>query len=105
MAAATTSADIQSSGSNPIGIMATESEVRSDFYAIINHQFDCIHGPFGDPDELRFVKDLNADEGSMILLYSELSEKFGIEIHDFFHAYVPTVGDLANFILGRVPHE
>jgi acyl carrier protein len=85
--------------------MATESEVRSDFYAIINHQFDCIHSPFDNPDDLRFTKDLKADEGSMILLFSELSEKFGIEINDFFHAYVPTVGDLANFILGRVPLE
>ena len=86
--------------------MATASEVRSDIYSIIDDRFSCMHGSsYSGPDELSFYRDLNADEGIMIVLFSDLSDKFGIEINDFLEAYVPTVGTLVEYILGRVPHE
>jgi acyl carrier protein len=85
--------------------MSTQSEVRSEIYAIIDDRFTCMDGSPGGPDELSFRKDLHADEGIMIVLFSDLSEKFGIEIHDFLGAYVPTVGALVEYILGRVPSE
>lgn len=90
--------------------MATESQIKEKIYSVLQDHSRRFHSSlfsptsdiFNQAEVLKIRQDLSLDEGDIIGLYSELSNEFNIDINDLMDAYLPTVGDLVTFILGRV---
>lgn len=90
--------------------MASQDEIMEKIYSVLSDNSCEIH----DYDSLSIsqkyrkieLKDLRTDLGlngdDLIIIYSELSDAFGIEFGDFLDARLSTVGDMVRFVFGRV---
>ena len=89
--------------------MTSKSEVLTKFFSVLeDYDRKCILASSSPEDLLRSCAkltlryDFDIPESDLYGLYGELADAFGLEPPDFFDFISPTVGDLVNFILGKV---
>jgi hypothetical protein len=90
--------------------MASQDEIMEKIYSVLSdnscevHDFDSISNSHKltkiTSKNLRIDLDLKGDD--LMIIFGEFSDAFGIDFGDFLDVRLYTVGDLVDFVLGRV---
>jgi hypothetical protein len=89
--------------------MTTRSEVLAKFFSILRDYYHEIGSSSSSTeDRLKTLKnksiiyELEVSSSEIYALYGELSDAFSIDVGDFYEFVSPTVGELVDFILGKL---